>query len=116
MDEATSALDKVNEQIVQAAIEGYRKAHGDITIIVIAHRLSTIINADKIVVLKNGELTESGTHEELLETYPEGTYAGFVAKQASAEAGYNDDQMGAESIVQSEKGSRKSSVKSVKDE
>lgn len=119
MDEATSALDKVNEQIVQAAIEGYRKAHGDITIIVIAHRLSTIRNADKIVVLKNGELTESGTHEALLENYPEGTYAGFVAKQASAEAGYNDeqeDQTGFKSIVLSEKGSRKSSVKSVKDE
>lgn len=125
LDEATSALDKVNEQIVQAAIEGYRKAHGDITIIVIAHRLSTIRDADKIVVLKNGELTESGTHEELLENYPEGTYAGFVAKQASAEAGYHDelqedpDQMGAslkESIVLSEKGSRKGSVKSLKEE
>jgi len=66
--------------MVQKAIEGYRRAHGDITIIVIAHRLSTIRDADKIVVLKNGELTESGTHEELLADYPNGTYAGFVEK------------------------------------
>ena len=62
LDEATSALDKVNEKAVQDAIDNYRKTNGNITIIVIAHRLSTIIDADKIVVLKNGVLVEIGNH------------------------------------------------------
>lgn len=80
LDEATSALDKVNEKAVQAAIEGYRKTNGDITTIVIAHRLSTIRDADKIIVLKDGKLTEVGNHEALLKNYPDGTYANFVEK------------------------------------
>jgi ABC-type multidrug transport system fused ATPase/permease subunit len=67
LDEATSALDKINEKIIQNAIDNYRKTTGDITILVIAHRLSTIRDADEIVVLKAGELTEVGTHEQLLE-------------------------------------------------
>ncbi len=62
LDEATSALDKVNEKAIQQAIDRYRKQNGNISIIVIAHRLSTIRDADKIVVLKNGELTEMGNH------------------------------------------------------
>ena len=74
LDEATSALDKKNELAVQEAIDNYRKSSGNITIVVIAHRLSTIIDADKIVVLKNGELVEMGNHEELLSNYPDGTY------------------------------------------
>lgn len=95
LDEATSALDKINEKAVQQAIEGYRKLNGNITIIVIAHRLSTIRDADKICVLKDGVLTEMGTHETLLQNYPGGTYAGFVEKQANAEEGEdekNDDE------------------------
>ena len=82
LDEATSALDKVNEGIVQTAIDNYRKKN-PITIIVIAHRLSTIRDADKIVVLVNGRLTEMGTHEQLMAEYPEGTYAEFCKKQAA---------------------------------
>lgn len=66
LDEATSALDKVNEKAIQDAIEKYKKTIGNITTIVIAHRLSTIKDADKIVVLKNGELVEMGNHDELL--------------------------------------------------
>jgi len=62
LDEATSALDKINERAVQDAIDRYRKNTGNITIIVIAHRLSTIKDADKIVVVKNGELVEMGNH------------------------------------------------------
>ena len=62
LDEATSALDEKNEKAVQDAIDRYRKTYGNITIIVIAHRLTTIRDADKIVVLKNGELTEMGNH------------------------------------------------------
>lgn len=77
LDEATSALDKVNEAAVQDAIDRYRKNTGNITTIVIAHRLSTIKDADTIVVLKNGVLTEVGNHQYLLDTYPEGVYAGF---------------------------------------
>ena len=85
LDEATSALDKKNELAVQEAIDNYRKSSGNITIVVIAHRLSTIIDADKIVVLKNGELVEMGNHEELLANYPDGTYASFCKKQENAE-------------------------------
>ena len=66
LDEATSALDKVNEKAVQEAIDNYRKTTGDITIVVIAHRLTTIRDADKILVLKHGELIEEGSHDELL--------------------------------------------------
>jgi ABC-type multidrug transport system fused ATPase/permease subunit len=57
-DEATSALDKKNEQEVQAAIDDMKGQLGDVTCIVIAHRLSTIRNADKIVVLKGGQIAE----------------------------------------------------------
>ena len=79
LDEATSALDKVNEKIVQDAIDNYRK-NTEITIVVIAHRLSTIRDADKIVVLVNGSKTEEGNHNELMERYPDGTYAEFCRK------------------------------------
>jgi ABC-type multidrug transport system fused ATPase/permease subunit len=79
LDEATSALDKVNEGAIQDAIDNFRKT-SNITIIVIAHRLSTIIDADKIVVIKAGELIEMGKHQEILDNYPNGTYAGFVNK------------------------------------
>lgn len=48
--------------------------------LVIAHRLTTIRDADKIVVIKNGVLTEMGNHESLLQNYPQGIYAGFCAK------------------------------------
>lgn len=89
LDEATSALDKINEGIVQSAIDTYRKKY-PITIIVIAHRLSTIRDADKIVVLVNGRLTEVGNHEHLMSEYPDGTYAGFCSKQASQEADGNE--------------------------
>lgn len=63
LDEATSALDNKAEAIVQKAIENLMQ---DKTVFVIAHRLSTIRNADKIVVINQGEIVESGTHEELL--------------------------------------------------
>ena len=63
LDEATSALDNQSEAIVQKAIENLMQ---DKTVFVIAHRLSTIRNANKIVVINQGEIVESGTHEELL--------------------------------------------------
>ena len=60
---ATSALDSDNEKIVQDALD---RAQQDRTSITVAHRLSTIQNADKICVLHNGVIVESGTHEELM--------------------------------------------------
>ena len=64
LDEATSALDSATEKLVQSAINKMQKNR---TTIIIAHRLSTIKNADRIVVLKNGEIIEQGTHSELIE-------------------------------------------------
>ncbi|MDF2187539.1 peptidase domain-containing ABC transporter [Paraflavitalea sp. CAU 1676] len=64
MDEATSSLDPIADQLVQSTLQRWRKAGK--AIIVIAHRLSTVIKADKIVVLKNGQLFEEGSHEQLL--------------------------------------------------
>lgn len=64
LDEATSALDNKSEAIVQQAIDNLMQSR---TVFVIAHRLSTIQNADKIVVLNEGQIVEIGTHEELLE-------------------------------------------------
>lgn len=64
LDEATSSLDSQSELLVQNALEKLMK---DRTSLVIAHRLSTIQNADKILVLQNGQLIESGSHEELLQ-------------------------------------------------
>ncbi len=70
LDEATSALDNQSEYIVQQAIENLMK---DRTVFVIAHRLSTIQNADRIAVINHGNLTELGTHEELM-NIPNGEY------------------------------------------
>ena len=64
LDEATSALDNKSEAVVQKAIENLMR---DKTVFVIAHRLSTIKNANKILVINQGVVVESGTHEELLQ-------------------------------------------------
>jgi subfamily B ATP-binding cassette protein MsbA len=68
-DEATSALDNESEKEIQAAIE---KASQNKTTFIIAHRLSTVEKADKICVLENGEITQAGTHNELIKE--EGLY------------------------------------------
>ena len=65
LDEATSALDNKSEAVVQKAIENLMH---DKTVFVIAHRLSTIRNATKIIVVNDGQIVESGTHDELLKT------------------------------------------------
>ena len=64
LDEATSALDTESERLVQDALTNLMKNR---TSIVIAHRLSTIRNADEIVVLKEGEIIERGTHDKLID-------------------------------------------------
>ncbi len=63
-DEATSALDSESEQAILAALREVAENH---TTLVIAHRLSTIVDADRILVLEQGRIVESGTHRELLE-------------------------------------------------
>ncbi len=76
LDEATSHLDAVSEGQLRHALENLMQGR---TTLVIAHRLSTIRNADRIVVLDNGEAVEQGSHQELLEQH--GLYAQLVATQ-----------------------------------
>ncbi|KAI7858541.1 P-loop containing nucleoside triphosphate hydrolase protein [Circinella umbellata] len=79
LDEATSALDTKSERIVQQALD---VASENRTTLMIAHRLSTIRNADMIIVMKQGEVVEQGSHSELIEK--NGTYADLVHKQLIA--------------------------------
>ncbi|KAJ5094193.1 hypothetical protein N7456_010054 [Penicillium angulare] len=80
LDEATAALDTDTEEHIQGALSTL--SHGR-TMLVIAHRLSTITTADRILVLHNGQVAESGTHEELLQL--KGRYAGMWRKQIRAQ-------------------------------
>lgn len=79
LDEATSALDTTTEQEIQAALDVVSTNR---TTLVIAHRLSTVINADEIIVLKQGEIAERGTHAGLLEQ--NGLYASMWNRQREA--------------------------------
>lgn len=76
LDEATSALDSASELEVQKGLEQLMKNR---TTIVIAHRLSTVLHADKIIVMKKGEILEAGTHQELLSQ--NGEYSKFIQLQ-----------------------------------
>ena len=78
LDEATSALDSATEKLVQSAINKMQK---DRTTIIIAHRLSTIQHADRIIVLKDGQIIEQGSHNELLKI--SGEYAKLNEQQFS---------------------------------
>jgi ATP-binding cassette subfamily B protein len=80
LDEATSALDTATEQEIGAAL---RSIAYDRTTLVIAHRLSTVTDADEILVLREGEIVERGSHAALLAA--EGVYAGMWAAQVELE-------------------------------
>ena len=79
LDEATSALDTHTEQEIQAALDLVSRGR---TTIVIAHRLSTVISADEILVLKDGQIAERGTHLQLLRR--DGLYAAMWDRQREA--------------------------------
>lgn len=75
-DEATNALDAHNERAIIEKMSNFFKSK---TVVIVAHRLSTIINADNIIVLKNGIVKEQGTHQELLRN--NNYYTDLIAKQ-----------------------------------
>ena len=79
LDEATSALDNATEIQIQKSLDELSQGR---TTIVVAHRLSTIKNADEIAVVDNGEITEQGSHEELLSL--DGTYSTLYKQQFRA--------------------------------
>jgi ATP-binding cassette subfamily B protein len=81
LDEATSALDTHTEQEIQAALRSVARGR---TTLVIAHRLSTVVEADEIIVLREGEVAERGTHAALLAA--DGLYAGMWRRQSEAVA------------------------------
>lgn len=85
LDEATSALDLHSEATVQRALDAASKGR---TTIVVTHRLSTITNADRIVFIKDGQVVEDGTHEQLLALGNH--YYGLVSADASATARGNN--------------------------
>ena len=76
LDEATSALDSESEKLVQDALQNLMKNR---TSLVIAHRLATIRKVDKILVMQNGAIVETGTHQELMQL--KGNYANLVSLQ-----------------------------------
>lgn len=93
LDEAMTGLDKINEQAIEQAIDNYKKQGKGAAVITISRKVETIKQADKVVVLKNGVLTEMGTHDTILMDYPEGSYADMVAvQQAKQEYGEESDE------------------------
>ncbi|KAL3526609.1 hypothetical protein ACH5RR_011265 [Cinchona calisaya] len=85
LDEATSALDAESEYLVQDAMDSLMRGR---TVLVIAHRLSTVKSADTVAVISDGQIAESGTHEELLNM--DGIYTALVRRQLQAPKSESD--------------------------
>lgn len=89
---ATSALDSESEHQVQLAIDEMlargkndgKRSNGNMTVIIIAHRLSTVRSADCIYVIKQGQVVEYGTHDELL-AQKEGAYSSLIQRQLESQ-------------------------------
>ena len=90
LDEATSALDAESESLVQDALSTLMQGR---TTLIIAHRFSTIRHANKILVLEQGEVAESGTHDELLRQ--DGIYSRLYHMQTASRNSNNDSEDGA---------------------
>ena len=76
LDEPTSALDAISEDLIKGSLDKFTKNK---TVIVIAHRLSTVIDSNKIYIVEDGKITESGNHEDLLKQ--DGHYARLYKTQ-----------------------------------
>jgi ABC-type multidrug transport system fused ATPase/permease subunit len=87
LDEATSALDAESESLVQDALSTLMQGR---TTLIIAHRFSTIRHANKILVLEQGEVAESGTHDELLRQ--DGIYSRLYHMQTASRNSNNDSE------------------------
>ena len=90
LDEATSALDAESEHLVQQAIDDMLvRGKGDggnnsMTVIIVAHRLSTVRSADRIYVIKEGQVVEEGSHDDLT-VNPNGAYSALIKRQMQAQ-------------------------------
>jgi ABC-type multidrug transport system fused ATPase/permease subunit len=87
LDEATSALDAESEHLVQQAIDDMlTRGKGDsaMTVIIVAHRLSTVRSADRIFVIRDGQVVEEGSHDDLIDN-PEGAYSALIKRQMQAQ-------------------------------
>lgn len=90
LDEATSALDAESEHLVQQAIDDMLiRGKGDggnssMTVIIVAHRLSTVRSADRIYVIKEGQVVEEGSHDDLI-VNTDGAYSALIKRQLQAQ-------------------------------
>jgi len=87
LDEALSSVDAENEAVIQQALDVLMEGR---TTLIIAHRLSSVVKADRIIVLEDGRLVESGSHGELVSA--DGVYAELMAQQHDIENEADDDQ------------------------